>query len=364
MKFLNFLFVILLLSNSIFSQHQIQPGYVNTEYIELMKVNAHTVNPFPKLKIEAPSQFQRLYSAANWGLDNAWELWINDQQTAVISVRGSTQKIESWLLNFYAAMVPAQGSIPFYNNDTFHYSFTDNPNAAVHVGWLMAVAWMEKDVLSKIDSLQKTGINGFYIVGHSQGGAIATLLTAHLLSLQQKGKINNQIQFKTYCSAAPKAGNLHFSYAYTQLCKKGWEYNVVNADDWVPEMPFSIQSFQDFNTVNPFKNANKLIKRLPFPQNLAIKYVYTKLNNPTKKAKKNYNKILGKRVYRMVNKYNNSFVNQTNNYSTNYMPVGTVVLLIGDTLYHQKYPSNDSNIFIHHSHSAYIYMANHNLIDD
>jgi predicted esterase len=63
----------------------------------------------------------------------------------------------------------------------------------------------------------KTEINKkeSYIMGHSQGGAIAYLLTAHLLSLQKENKIPSEIVFKTYCSAAPKPGNLHFAYALT-----------------------------------------------------------------------------------------------------------------------------------------------------
>jgi hypothetical protein len=366
-KFINMkacLLILLLICISFHSNAQLQAGFNKEEYIELMKINAHTVYPFKKNKVDTPLNATRIFSESNFGLDNAWELWVNDKNAAIISIRGSTQKIESWLLNFYAAMVPAQGKIAMQQDKIFQYEFTKDTKAQVHVGWLMALAWMDNSIRHQLDSLAQHNIYDIYITGHSQGGAIANLLTAHLLSLQQQGKISAKFNFKTYASAAPKTGNLYYAYAYARLCKKGMEFNVINTLDWVPEMPFSIQSFKDFNDINPFKNAKKTINKLPFPQNMAIHYVYGKLNRPTKRAHKNYNKLLGQRVYRMVHKYNDDFANPTNKYSTNYSNIGTHILLFPDKEYLAQFQYDGKNVFIHHSHSAYIYLVQHNQIDD
>ncbi len=105
-------------------------------------------------------------------------------------------------------------------------------------------------------------------MGHSQGGAIAYLLTAHFYNLQQQGKLPADIRFKTYCSAAPKPGNLYFAYDYETTTRGGWACNVVNAADWVPETPFSVQTVSDFNTTNPFVNAKKGNQQTKVPDEL------------------------------------------------------------------------------------------------
>ena len=126
----------------------------------------------------------------------------------------------------------------------------------------MQCLWKDMDSLlfAQIDRGKKE----FFITGHSQGGALAYLLTAHLLIMQENGIIPSDVRFKTYCSAAPKPGNLYFAYYYEKMTQQGWAYNTVNALDWVPESPFSIQTVNDFNAINPFRDAKKAMKKLLF----------------------------------------------------------------------------------------------------
>ena len=174
--------------------------------------------------------------------------------------------------NFYAAMVPAKGSLQLGKDIPFNYTLANDPEAAVHVGWLVGMAFLAKEIVPKIETLHQSNTKDFIIMGHSQGGAIAYLLTAYLYQLQQAGQLPKEIRFKTYCSAGPKPGNLPFAYEYESLTQNGWAYNIVNTLDWVPETPISIQTLNDFNSVNPFKNAKKLIKNKNFPKNVALKY--------------------------------------------------------------------------------------------
>ena len=68
---------------------------------------------------------------------------------------------------------------------------------------------------------------------------------------------------------------------------------MVNANDWVPEVPFSIQTTDDFTEVNPFRLAKGMIKQQKFPKNVALNHVYKKLDKPSRKAQNNYQKYLG-----------------------------------------------------------------------
>src|SRR5690606_40658384 len=96
-----------------------------------------------------------------------------------------------------------------------------------------------------------------------------------------------------YCSAGPKPGNRYFAYDYEAKTQNGWAFNVVNSADWVPEVPVSIQTVDDFNDVNPFQNIGKVIKKQKLVARVAMKHAYNKLYKPTRRARKNHKKILG-----------------------------------------------------------------------
>lgn len=335
----------------------LKPGFDKAEYINLMKLSAQFGDSAYQAAILVPEKFELIYRSPIVGLDNLWELWTENEETAIINIRGTTENSESWLANFYAAMVPAKGSLVFTNNESFEYELANNPKAAVHVGWLLSTAFLAKDIIPKIDSSYAAGLKDFLIIGHSQGGAIAYLLTAHLLYLQAQGAIPADIQFKTYCSAAPKPGNLYFAYDYEAQTQNGWAYNVVNSADWVPENPISIQTLDDFNDVNPFKNVEEVIKKEKFSSRLAMKYAYRKLYRPTKKAQKNYQKILGDITSKRVAKLIPGFEAPVYYESNHYVRTGNTVVLLADEDYYQIYPNDEKKIFMHHFHPPYLHLA-------
>lgn len=152
-------------------------------------------------------------------------------------------------------MIPAAGKIHLNDTLCFDYHFADNPNAAVHVGWTLASGYLMPDILEKIKQSFAKGKKDFIILGHSQGAGIAYLVTSQLLYNQRL--LPKDIQFKTYCSAAPKPGNLYFAYDYETATQNGRSYSIVNPLDWVPELPISIQTLTDFNTTNPLRTQKK-----------------------------------------------------------------------------------------------------------
>lgn len=339
------------------SAQVLKPGFDRDEYVELMKLSSRMGDSTYYRLIPAPQKFKRQYRSPVLGLDNRWELWTAGNGLAAISIRGTTTKQVSWLENFYAAMVPAKGKMQLSSSDSFPYQLSQHPQAAVHVGWLTGLGFLAPTILQKIDSCHRAGINDFLIMGHSQGGAIAYLLTAYLLNLQQVGELSTAIRFKTYCSAAPKPGNLYFAYDYEALTAGGWAFNVVNTADWVPETPVSVQTLNDFNPVNPFANAEKVISKMKFPQNLLLRFVFGQLNNPLKRSQKNFENYLGQRVEEMVKKELKGFQPPAYYSSNHYVRTGSTIVLRADEEYYSVFTQSNENVFVNHLHQPYLYLV-------
>ncbi len=333
---------------------QLKPGFNKAEYMNLLKASARFGDSTYFSTIPEPDDATFVYRSKIMGLDNQWDLWLRNDRVAIISIRGTTQNPASWLANFYAAMVPAQGELQLNETEKFTYALSSHPRAAVHIGWLVSTAFLAKDILPKIDSCYQSGITDVVIMGHSQGGAIAYLLTAHLHSLQQQQKLPSTIRFKTYCSAAPKPGNLYFAYSYEAMTQQGWAYNVVNSADWVPEVPMSIQTTNDFNKTNPFIHARASIKQQKFPKNIALKKVYNNLDKPTRRAQRNYQKYLGNLASKLVTKNIPGYVQPAYYESNHYVRTGHTVILLADEPYFEKYPDDTDKIFTHHFHTPYL----------
>lgn len=351
--------IIFLIPFSGISAQNLTPSFDISEYLEMMKISIRTTGDSSYYnKLPAPESHTMIYQSPEMGLKNKWDLWTNEhQKSAVISIRGTTVDPVSWLENFYAGMVPAQGKLHLSNDFQFEYKLAEDPKAAVHIGWLVGTAFLSRDILPKIDSLYHKGYRDFLIIGHSQGGGIAYLLTSHLNYLQKQQKIPADIRWKTYCSAAPKPGNLYYAYDFESLTQEGWAYNVVNASDWVPQVPFSIQTIDDFNDVNPFKNAKKAIKKQKFPDRIVMRRVFNQLDKPTRKAQRNFQKYLGDKASIFIKKSLPEFQKPEFVSSNQYVRTGTTIVLVPDDQYREKYPDNPETIFMHHVHTPYIKLA-------
>lgn len=350
--------ILLALNMQIVSAQVLKPGFNKSEFIEMLKICARGSSDTANHKFPAPDNHTLIYRSPVSALDNGWSLWVNKKdQTAVISIRGSTVNFISWIENFYAAMVPACGVMQLSNTEKFEYNLAGDSGAAVHVGWLIGLATIAKDIVSKIDSCQKSGIKEFMISGHSQGGAIAFLLTSYLYDLRKRGIIDSRIIFKTYCIAAPKPGNLHYAYAYEYATQLGFAFNVVNAKDWVPETPMSVQTVKDFNRTNPFENPKKSIKEQPFPKNLALRHVYNRLEKPPRKAQKRYQKYLGKMLAGFILDHYPELKTPAYYPSNNYVRAGRMIVLQPDAEYINLFPDNPETKFVHHFYKPYFYLA-------
>jgi hypothetical protein len=334
----------------------LKTGFDKAECLELLKLSARHADSSFYSKLPQPTNFKPVYRCQAMGLQFCWDLWTNEHHQAVINVRGSTKDQESWLANFYCAMVPAKGELHLSKTETFSYELASDPKAAVHTGYLLSVAFLSKDILPKIDSIYKKGIKNILLAGHSQGGGVCFLLTAHLYSLQKQGRLPADIRFKTYCTAAPKPGNLYFAYAYESLTQEGWAYNLVSTADWVPEVPLSVQTIYDFNTVNPFKDAKRLMNKTKGPKKLLLKHVYRQLSKHPLKAQKKYEKILGHYLYKGIRKTLPDFEEPVYFRSSDYVRTGRTIVLQADEAYYKQYPDSKTNVFCHHFFYQYYFL--------
>jgi len=361
--FILFLAGLFLFSQNILAQ-ELNPGFSKEEYIETLKINykVHIKREkwSTRTALPDPQQFDFVYRSPVVAFDNIWDLWKHKNKSiALIAVQGSIQTEASFLANLYAAMIPAKGTLQLDKDFNFQYQLAENPNAAVHVGWFVAMAYLSKTVVAKIDSCYKTGIKDFILTGHSQGGGITFLLNSYLENLKKQGGLPADIRFKTYCSAGPKPGNLFYAYEYEHMTAGGWAYNVVNTADWVPDVPFSVQTVTDFTSVNPFRDAQKMIKKQRFPKNIALKHVYNKISKPSERALKNYQKYLGKMVSTAVKKQIPNFIAPEYYNSNYYVRTGNTIVLCPDEAYYNTY-SNDAsnpNIWTHHLPAPYLMLA-------
>jgi hypothetical protein len=348
--------IILSLPVLLIAQH-LKPGFDREECLELLKMSARHGDSSYYNKIPAPQRFKFVYRSPEMGLKSCWDLWISPDLVAVIDIRGTTKDAQSWLANFYSAMVPAKGELKLNDSTTFKYTLATDPKAAVHVGWLISMAYLSKDVLPRIDSCYKQGTRDIIITGHSQGGGVSFLMTAYLYSLQKQGILPSDIRFKTYCTAGPKPGNLFFAYEYEAMTGGVWAFNLVNTADWVPEVPFSIQTINDFSTTNPFVNAKEMIRKQKFPRNWALRHVYNKLSKPAIKAQKNYQAYLGEMVSKYVKKDLPGFTPPEYFESNCYVRTGTTILLVADEAYYKLFPDSLTNVFCHHLFEPYLYLT-------
>jgi len=338
------------------------PGFDKKEYYELLKINIQHSDSLYNPNLPSPEFFNRIYRSKEIGLDNRWELWTSEDSTAVISIRGTIMNSVSWEENFYAAMVPASGQLTLSEDYTFTYNLSNHPRAAVHAGWLIGTAFIAREAISKIDSLNKLGFNNVIITGHSQGGAIATLLTSHFLAEQKKGNLSNNITLKTYASASPKVGNLYYAYSYENQTSEGWAFNVVNSADWVPEGPFSVQTVNDYNVSNPFNSIDSELATLPILKRMAAKKIYKNLSKPALKANRRYQKYLGKMIGKHIKKTLPGYVQPQYFDSNNYTRVGQQIVLYAEQDYYNIFPE-ESVVWNHHRFEAYIYLLNNTIIE-
>jgi hypothetical protein len=352
------LFFFLLIGATLQAQ-VLKPGFDATEYKEALTIAFHQGDTGGRRPgIPAVANYTRAFRSPVVGLDNRWDLWERkDGKVAAISIRGTVGTTPSWVANFYSAMAPAIGSIQLNDSTTFAYQLADNKEAAVHTGWLIALGHLAPSIVQHVKDQYAKGVRDYILVGHSQGGAITFLLRSYLQYQVEQGDLPKDITFKTYCSAAPKPGNTAYVYDFDFITRGGWAYTIVNAADWVPESPISIQQLNDMNQLNPFTDVGSMLGKQNIVVRAYLKSMFNKLRKSTKKSEERYEKYLGDRVYKLARKTLPQLKEPAYVPSMNYMRAGTPIILLPDEKYKQQFAAsekNRTNVWYHHSYNAYV----------
>lgn len=344
-----------------YAQHILQPGFDAKEYVSLFSLSRyHSSIPDSAQRAVTKDPYQLVYRSPEMGLKNQWTFHVKDNRIGVISIRGTVADKISWLENYYFAMIPTVGSLNINDSTVFNYKLAASKDAAVHTGWTLGLAFMAPDIENKILEYYHKGVKDFYIFGHSQGGAIAFLLRSYLFYRQQSGNIPYDIIFKTYNSAAPKPGNMQYAYDYDFINRGGWAFTVLNAADWVPESPYSLQTLHDMNASNPLIHANESLQTQKFLLRLAGKYYLHRVSKKPERLQKMYTRYFGEKMYKMaISKALPGFQMPAYYPSVNYMRAGNPIVLMPDSAYYEKfnYQPEKKNYFVHHSFEAYYYLV-------
>ncbi|MDV6224353.1 lipase family protein [Flavitalea sp. BT771] len=346
-------------------QSVLQAGFDPSEYLAMLRIDFTGQDSLSSLpasdsgfRVNPPEGYIRQYRSAEAGFKNRWSMWYRrDRKVAVISIRGTIADAASWLANFYAALVPANGVLQLSDSNVFAYQLAADEKAMVHVGWLVSLGFLAPSMVQQIRKAYEKGIHDFIISGHSQGGAIAFLTSSYLHYLVEKEQLPSDIVFKTYCSAGPKPGNLYYAYDFDFITRNGWGFNVVNAADWVPESPFSIQTVADFNKTNPFMHVDLALKKQPFLVRWYLKGKYNRLRRSTRKAQRNFRNVLGNVMYRQAKKTLPQLKAPVYSNGYNYQRAGVPIVLQPDSIYYQKFPDIPGRVFQHHLFEPYYWMV-------
>ena len=287
-------------------------------------------------------------------MDNAWSI-IKTKNSGIVTFRGTTSEQISWMENFYSAMIPATGNATLPNGKCVNYTFANDERAGIQAGWSLAILIMAPEIINEIKKLNNDGIYHIYIAGHSQGGALSLLFRAYLEHLP-KGVLSKKNKYKTYAFAAPKPGNRFFAYEYNKIVNKNLSsFTFTNPYDWVPQLPFSVQSPNNITALNPFvafesSKDGSLIKRI------AMHQIYNSMKHPIVKSQKSLNKNLGDRVSKVIKKNIGEFRLPDYLLDAAYFPVGINIVL--EKYIPNRNPENNSDVFWQHHPPHYIKLVN------
>jgi len=321
--------IVILLIYSVVSNAQFNAEFNKKEALNLVAICNYWFNG----KIEGvdstyiDSTYKLLYESKPTKMDNVWQLWQKGDSAIIINLRGTTKKSISWYENFYAAMIPAQGKMVLPDSSNVKYKFAKNKKATIHTGWAVGVQTMLPDILKHIKDANERGIYNIYITGFSQGGALVHVLRAAFEYLPEE-QLSSRNKFKVYAFAAPKPGNRFFAYDYASYTSlKNPSYTIINSGDWVPQVPFSIQSPDNMVDVNPFIALENNDFDMPLFKRLFIKHIYNSMRKPVDKSQKRFKKVLGSDVEKQIKKSIGQFETPHKVDDFSYFPVGIQVIL-------------------------------------
>ena len=212
--------------------------------------------PLPLPAIPPDWGTQPIFNSPELGAyKNKWQLWKNqDNLRYAVVIRGTIDNPTSIWEDLMAVMIPATGSLAV-NSVSFNYKLAEDPTASVHLGFTLGMAILLYDsasgILTQLEKFCPANGAEILLVGHSQGAAIATLCQSFLI--YSDFFKSNGYGYRGYFYAQPKPGNDHYGWDFESLARRfnSPAFCITNTQDWVPQVPLTLQGFLRLNTPNP-----------------------------------------------------------------------------------------------------------------
>ena len=220
------------------------------------------IQPLPPLTSPPPGWTILFDSQSVGPFDNRWQLASNGQGQFAVLIRGTVDETGSIIDDLLSVMIPANSQIGFQVDGTaltldYQLAAASNGKAGVHLGFTLAMFILMYDpsagILWKLLEMVPKNSDVF-IAGHSQGAAIATLSRSYLnyLNLLDLTEMGTYYNYKSYVFAQPKPGNDLYGIDYDVVASNsGMAFTVNNSQDWVPQVPLTLEIPSDINDPNP-----------------------------------------------------------------------------------------------------------------
>lgn len=353
------LFVGLILGCNQKESLELLPGYNKTELLEIMPAmeRAYDAEDIGGFKTPSPVNMEQVYRSKVSPIMNRFDVWLTNEKKAVITIRGTI--IDSAAMSsaavLYSLMAPANGKIKISDTSSFEYKLAEIPGAGVHLGMLLGLYFMSGELVDQINTQYRRGIKDFIIVGHSQGSGNSLLVTSYLWYLRKDGKLPADIRFKTYSIATPKTGNLQYVYDYENLTAGGYALSVNNVIDWVPRVPMTIQSIEDFPNVSPFRDVKEFLSGANYTLGPNFDEGFEEFSHVAPKIINQITQGIQENVYPKIAKAMPGYVEPECLQSLNFERSGLSVPLIPDSEYYKLFPNDTENFNVWENHSVYPY---------
>lgn len=363
--FYYYLFGSLLLLNGVFfsckenKSSKLEPGYDKTELLGLIPAMERTYDSedIGGFKTPSPENIERVFRSKLSPFKNRFDVWRTSDEKAVITIRGTIidSAYMSAAIALYTLMIPAEGKIKVSDTSWFEYKLAELPDAGVHLGILLALNFISDELVDQVNTQYRDGIRDFIIVGHSQGSSISVLATSYLWYLRKDGKLPADIRFKTYSIATPKTGNLQYAYDYEQLTAGGYALSLNNVIDWVPSIPLTIQSINDYPKTNPFRDIRGFISGAGYELGPNFDTGFEEFANVAPEVTEKAIRAVHESVYPRIADVMPGYVEPEYMSSFNYVRSGVSVPLVPDSEYYKLFPNDPENFILWENHSMYPY---------
>jgi len=231
--------------------------------------------------------------------------------------------------------------------------FADSENATLHSGFTHATFTLLLDdrygILRILNDMGIPAKSRLYVIGHSQGAAMATIAHAFLhyamrnddTSVNRFGLKDLHYKLKSYVFAQPKPGNHGFSADFAYITQETDNAVVINNHiDPVPKVPLTLQATGDLD--NDFRGSSFAVRTLRFVSGFGSTFrrFISFVSEPfVKKSAEGYSYF-----YHYENM--KPLGDDRTASSWNFLPAGHVVLVFGT-------PGNPKDLFFQHHATTY-----------